>query len=719
MKSGRLVQTLKQFFGKIHVTIFNPIFISLVATVLVIFLLPFNFLKYKLTIVDGQRNNKDNKQLTIYDDLDNDGTSDLIFTYNNFVGTAAIGVYFYPKGNVEEWDLYGKFEFKGINYIFTGDFNYDEKKEIYAFTLSHDTVYLNCIWDFSKLKPGISDIFVSTVGQVNGKSDPCIISPQMDDQDGDGFKEIIFGIASGFSIYPRAIFSYNIEKNILLRSCETGHYSGHFLLSDINHDKKKEIIIGGYAPKNITDKIVAFHDSSNWGMVFDQQLKLIFPPKEFPGRTGGTIPFEFPSVNGIPRVFLLWHPPTTDRNGIMLYQLTPENKTIFIKQFSDFDRFEPGNRINQIGEPFLFRQKKDNVLVLPVSDEGFFLYNSSFQLIRKIPVQNQISDTRQLDIDMDGQEEIIIFDTFNNQLVVFRNDFKDPVAIDFILDSPEYFKVSLNKVKGSNPFIFISSVEHRCLLSYRKNPMYYSRWGAYGLIYLGILLFAFLIRKIQRVQLEKKYATEKKITELQMKIVRNQMDPHFTMNAINAVVDAISREKKEEARDNLLHFSKMYRSLVLSADKIKRSLHEELDFTENYLALEKFRFGNSFTYKIEVDPEVDKTWEVPKMVIQSPVENAVKHGLLKREPGGELFIRVYLNDNKLVLEITDNGIGREGSLKSEKSSTGKGIQIMEQFYELYYKITNIRVHSHITDLFDENGKPAGTKVIVWIPVTIG
>jgi hypothetical protein len=63
------------------------------------------------------------------------------------------------------------------------------------------------------------------------------------------------------------------------------------------------------------------------------------------------------------------------------------------------------------------------------------------------------------------------------------------------------------------------------------------------------------------------------------------MDPHFTMNAINAVIDAINREEKEQVRDNLLHFSKMYRSLVLSADKFKRTLREEIDFTENYLAL--------------------------------------------------------------------------------------------------------------------------------------
>jgi LytS/YehU family sensor histidine kinase len=203
------------------------------------------------------------------------------------------------------------------------------------------------------------------------------------------------------------------------------------------------------------------------------------------------------------------------------------------------------------------------------------------------------------------------------------------------------------------------------------------------------------------------------------------------MNAINAVVDAINREEKEQARDNLLHFSKMYRSLVLSADKIKRSLREEIDFTENYLALEKFRFGNRFTYNIRIDPDVDLGWEVPKMVIQSPVENAVKHGLRTKDvgcgawdvgrgtegEGGFILIRVRNEERALVLEITDNGVGREAAAKEGKTSTGKGMEIMEQFFDLYHKITGIRVQSNIMDLRDETGKAAGTKVVVIIPLS--
>jgi LytS/YehU family sensor histidine kinase len=254
------------------------------------------------------------------------------------------------------------------------------------------------------------------------------------------------------------------------------------------------------------------------------------------------------------------------------------------------------------------------------------------------------------------------------------------------------------------------------LISYDRNPMYYGKWGLYAGIYLIILLFTLLIRKIQRIQIEKRILIEKKITELQLKIVRNQMDPHFTMNAINSVIDAVNRQENEEAGLNLVLFSKMYRSLVLSADKIKRTLKEEIDFTENYLALERFRFRKKFDFTIVIDPKIDLQWEVPKMVIQSPVENAVKHGLYNKPSGGKIAIQAFVNGNILVLSVQDNGIGRDLAAQSEEKSTGMGTQIMDQFLGLYYTITGKKVTLHVEDLYDPGGNPCGTKVIIQIPM---
>jgi LytS/YehU family sensor histidine kinase len=302
-------------------------------------------------------------------------------------------------------------------------------------------------------------------------------------------------------------------------------------------------------------------------------------------------------------------------------------------------------------------------------------------------------------------------------MAVFRSDFTEPSFLDVPLIVSPKTKCSLINNPGIAPQLAIDNGSKKFLVLYRYNPLYYLRWLIYSGLFLAVYLLILLIAHLQRIRIVNHLKTEKKITELQLKIVRNQMDPHFTMNAINAVVDAINREEKEQARDNLLHFSKMYRSLVLSADKIKRSLREEIDFTENYLALEKFRFGNRFNYKIELGPGVDLGWEVPKMVIQSPVENAVKHGLQMRDEGGEIRITTRKEDGKLILEISDNGIGRNASAIAGKTSTGKGMEIMEQFFELYHKITGIRVQSTVTDLQDDKGNATGTKVVVNIPLS--
>jgi LytS/YehU family sensor histidine kinase len=225
-----------------------------------------------------------------------------------------------------------------------------------------------------------------------------------------------------------------------------------------------------------------------------------------------------------------------------------------------------------------------------------------------------------------------------------------------------------------------------------------------------------VVQKIQRVQIQKRLNTEKKITELQLKIVRNQMDPHFTMNALNSVIGALNRNEKETASENLMHFIQMYRSLVLSADKFKITIEEEINFTENYLKLEQYRFKDKLDYSIRLDESVEKGWSVPKMIIQNPVENAIKHGLSKKDGKGKLEIELATKDNQLIINVTDNGIGRPEAAKSDEKSTGKGLQMMAQFYDLYYQITKVKIKEEIHDLKDEHGNPSGTMVCISIPI---
>jgi two-component system LytT family sensor kinase len=105
---------------------------------------------------------------------------------------------------------------------------------------------------------------------------------------------------------------------------------------------------------------------------------------------------------------------------------------------------------------------------------------------------------------------------------------------------------------------------------------------------------------------------------------------------------------------------------------------------------------------------------VPKMIIQSYAENAIKHGLMHRKTGGLLTIVIRREDSVLQLIIEDNGVGREKAAQLNPDTTRRGFRIMERTIELYRKLYHTEINQLIEDLKDEEGNPSGTRVILTI-----
>jgi sensor histidine kinase YesM len=247
----------------------------------------------------------------------------------------------------------------------------------------------------------------------------------------------------------------------------------------------------------------------------------------------------------------------------------------------------------------------------------------------------------------------------------------------------------------------------------RGAEMYFDTKSYIG-IYLFLLLIVYIIQKLQRYQTERKIAIEKQISELQLKTIRSQMDPHFTFNALNTISSIIYREDKEKAHRYFTKFSKLVRATLEASEKITRTLNEELDFTENYLMLEKIRFKDKFEYEIKLAENVNKEILIPKMIIQIYVENAIKHGLKHKEKDGLLKIDISQNKTILKIIIEDNGIGRKRAAELETFGTGHGMKIMESIGKLYFKLYKTEIRQKIEDLYDTKGNAAGIRVVVEI-----
>jgi hypothetical protein len=225
----------------------HPLTLSVAATVLILLIFPLNIQKYQLKVTASSRN--ENQLMVFWEDLENDGISDKILMVNYKSEQVGIAVYFHPSGIVKEWNIPGELVNRyGNDFFAVGEPTGGADKEIFVFTQSHDSIFLNRLFNITGREIERLQTFISTVTVVNGDHDANIVFPRLEDLDNDGTRELVFGINTGFSVVPRALFSCNLSTNTIVRSIETGNSLINFLVADIAGDPDKEIVTMGYAP---------------------------------------------------------------------------------------------------------------------------------------------------------------------------------------------------------------------------------------------------------------------------------------------------------------------------------------------------------------------------------------------------------------------------------------------------------------------------------------
>lgn len=215
---------------------------------------------------------------------------------------------------------------------------------------------------------------------------------------------------------------------------------------------------------------------------------------------------------------------------------------------------------------------------------------------------------------------------------------------------------------------------------------------------------------------------QQKIAETELSALRAQMNPHFIFNCLNSLNLYILENHIDLASDYLQRFAKLIR-LVLENSRLERiPLSNEVESLKLYMTLEGMRFKEKLIFIIHIDPQIDlEMVEIPPLLLQPFVENAIWHGLMQKVEGGTIWLTITQPTEAMIhAEITDNGIGRAASadIKSKSATRQKsfGMKVTGERIAAINQIYHTATKAEVVDLFDENGAACGTKVMVDIPI---
>jgi tetratricopeptide (TPR) repeat protein len=251
-----------------------------------------------------------------------------------------------------------------------------------------------------------------------------------------------------------------------------------------------------------------------------------------------------------------------------------------------------------------------------------------------------------------------------------------------------------------------------------KNKLYTSQRNGLIVAIILVIVFSILIYKVNLQR--KKDKLTRQVSELELKAIRAQMNPHFLFNALSAIQMLINKNDIRQSNLALAKFGRLMRLILEYSEKQTVSIDDEMKMLELYIQLENLRFP--FQYSINIDQSIDQeNAHIPSMLIQPYVENAIKHGISMKPDNRNLSIQIkQSNDNHLLCTVEDDGIGRiqaEAGKSKYSQHKSMGIKLSQERLELLNKLNSKGAKVIINDLYTETGAPAGTRIELCIPIT--
>jgi len=291
-----------------------------------------------------------------------------------------------------------------------------------------------------------------------------------------------------------------------------------------------------------------------------------------------------------------------------------------------------------------------------------------------------------------------------------RKKYKIEQALNEISKSKELVGLQIKyETERKDQQITLLSQENE-LNEFRVKQTRYLLFGLAGLVMLIIVVVVLYFR-------QNKLKANQNTILLEQKLLRSQMNPHFIFNALSNISNLIDKNDNATASKYLSRFSKMVRHILESTRTDFIELDQEITNLENYLSLQKLRFTDKFDYNIEIDKKIDpESIEIPPMLIQPFVENAIEHGIKSKETKGNIDIRFKMKGEQLVCEVDDDGIGREKATEIQaKGHRSMATSITQERLRNLSRKLRQKISLEIIDLKTDTNVSLGTRVMIGLP----
>lgn len=172
-----------------------------------------------------------------------------------------------------------------------------------------------------------------------------------------------------------------------------------------------------------------------------------------------------------------------------------------------------------------------------------------------------------------------------------------------------------------------------------------------------------------------------RLADAKLQALKMQIHPHFLFNSLNSLSTLIVKKENEKADRMLSVFSDFLRMSLVNSNEQEIPLKSELRFAKNYLEIEKIRFGDKLSVHFDISAETENLL-VPGLILQPLIENSIKYAIAPRLDGGIIIIRANIKNDKLLLDVEDNGNGKNQN--TGNASTGIGLKnTKERLRQLY------------------------------------